>query len=87
MTEYSYKSAAELARKTGLTLEEAGSAWKSWNYQPPTDPEELRRFTNKSSRFEHGVRGLNQDLSTGRITEDEYFQKIAELKKEIYGQS
>lgn len=85
MNEYAKLSAEDLADQLGLTVEEAKALKKSWGYEPPTDPEQLKVHANKAVRYEYLMRGLNTDLSTGRITQDEYDQKEAEIYSNIYG--
>lgn len=69
-------------RRSGHTLSEltvilgsqelAQGVWARWGYRPPSDPEELRRHAHRWHSYEYTMRGLNTDLSTGRITPEEY---------------
>ncbi len=63
----------------------ARAIWDNWHRNYPDDPDEIRRYTNKAHRYETAMRGLNTDLATGRITREQYFEKMEKLKREIFG--
>jgi hypothetical protein len=68
----------------GLTHEEAVSINRSQSYRPPEDPVKAIEHAHQWHRYEGEMKGLDSDLSTGRIGMDEYLEKQAHLSAKAY---
>ncbi|HSX48925.1 MAG TPA: hypothetical protein VLE44_01550 [Candidatus Saccharimonadales bacterium] len=71
-------------KSIGLTHEEAISINKSQSYRPPEDAKKATEHAHQWHRYEDQMKGLDSDLSTGRINMDEYLEKQAQLSAKAY---
>jgi hypothetical protein len=65
----------------GFTKEEAEGISRSQNYTPPSDPQEAVNHAHQWSNYDKEMGSLDNDLSTGRINQEEYVSKQIELSR------
>lgn len=75
----------ELSDTLGLTLEEAEATLRSWNRSLPVSDQEQQSLRTAAIRYEYEMRGLNYDLSCGRISPEEYIAQESLLNSVLFG--
>lgn len=78
------KMSIEYIMSLGFTKEEAEGVYETQNYQPPSDFQEAAIHAQQWSSYDKLMGGLDADLATGRINQDEYFTKQAEFSAAAY---
>jgi hypothetical protein len=83
-SDYARMTPQQLSERLGLTVEEAEAVLGSWNRSLPESEAAQTTLRTAAIQYEYEMRGLNYDLSTGRITQDEYYQKEFDLYQRYF---